>query len=153
MGHASSIALGMALGSNNGSAADCCDAVCIDGDGALLMHMGSMSTIGNSELKNYKHILINNACHDSVGGQPTNAYKTDFVSIANACGYKKSMSLSGSEEIADAIKSLHEEEGPIFIEIMTNSGAAKNLSRPKSPPEQNKHDFMVFVDKVKTKTK
>eukprot|EP00483_Globobulimina_turgida_P008357 UN08374 len=150
MGHASSIALGMALGSNcNGS--NCCDTVCIDGDGACLMHMGSMSTIGNSGLKNYKHILINNACHDSVGVQPTNAWKTDFVSIAKSCGYKKSISVSTEEEIVDAIASLHEEEGPMFVEIATNAGAAKNLSRPKSTPEQNKHAFMVFVEKTKAK--
>ena len=64
--------------------------VCLDGDGAVLMHMGALATIGQSEVPNFKHIIINNGCHDSVGGQPTDALSEtfDFLAIATACGYK-----------------------------------------------------------------
>ena len=143
MGCASSIALGMALSERQR------DIVCIDGDGAALMHLGAMSMIGNSECLNMKHILINNGCHDSVGSQSTNAVKTDFVSIAKSCGYKKFKSVSKKEEIIREIQMLHNENGPYFLEIKTNHGVDKKLSRPKASPKQNKHDFMSFIDKTK----
>lgn len=62
----------------------------MDGDGAALMHMGAFATIGQTEVPNFKHILINNGCHDSVGGQPTSALSDtfDFLGVAKACGYK-----------------------------------------------------------------
>lgn len=62
---------------------------CLDGDGAALMHMGNMSTVGQEEPKNFKHIILNNGAHDSVGGQPTFAAdgKFSFTDIAKACGY------------------------------------------------------------------
>ena len=150
MGHASSIALGMAqsmqINGNNGNG-DLRDIICIDGDGALLMHMGALSNVGNSNLTNYKHILINNGCHDSVGGQPTDGFRTDFVKIAKACGYRKCVSVQTKDEITKAIKELNNEQGPYFLEIKTIPGANKNLSRPSSTPAQNKHDFMSFVSK------
>jgi len=151
MGHSSSIAMGMAHSEHIvNKQGDKRDVVCIDGDGALLMHMGTMSMIGNSELKNIKHILINNGCHDSVGSQPTDALKTDFVAVAKNCGYKKYKTISKKEDIVKEIQNLHNEEGPYFLEIKTNHGVAKNLSRPKTQPHQNKHDFMSFIDKTKT---
>jgi len=140
MGHASSIALGLAHSNPMR------DVICIDGDGALLMHMGSMTLTGNSKLKNMKHILINNGCHDSVGQQPSHGFITDFVQIAKACGYKTSESVKTKDEIIKALQKLNETEGPCFLEIITKPGAAGNLSRPKSTPKQNKHDFMSFID-------
>eukprot|EP01083_Nonionella_stella_P050324 133857_1 len=142
MGHASAIALGIAESTFTDR-----DIVCIDGDGALLMHMGALSMIGNSGAKNIKHILINNGCHDSVGGQPTD--RVDFVQIAQACGYKHAKSVENEEEITEAIRALHDAEGPYFLEIHTNYGADKNLSRPKATPARNKHDFMSFIDKTR----
>ncbi|CAJ1439165.1 unnamed protein product [Effrenium voratum] len=82
MGHCSSIALGVALARPQ-------EVLCIDGDGAGLMHMGAFATIGNSGLRNFKHVLINNAVHDSVGGQPTGSVNIDFPGVARACGYKE----------------------------------------------------------------
>lgn len=146
MGHASAIALGMA----QSCAADTArNVVCIDGDGALLMHLGTMSLVGHSRLSNMKHVLINNGCHDSVGGQPTTTSNTDFVAIAKACGYKHCVSVSNKDDVIAAVQDMDKaSEGPYFLEINTKPGASKNLARPKSTPLQNKHDFMTFINKT-----
>lgn len=82
MGHASSIAMGLALAKPSKSV------ICLDGDGAFIMHMGAAAQIGPRVLPNFKHILLNNGAHDSVGGQPTVGANIDFAEIARACGYK-----------------------------------------------------------------
>lgn len=63
---------------------------CLDGDGAALMHMGALATIGQRDVPNFKHVLLNNGCHDSVGGQPTcgRSDSFNFLGVAKACGYK-----------------------------------------------------------------
>ena len=81
MGHASQIALGIALRRKNKKV------YCFDGDGAVLMHMGALTTIGTSRAVNYIHIVFNNGAHDSVGGQPTVGLKVNLSKIASACGY------------------------------------------------------------------
>merc|ERR1719449_473456 len=99
MGHCSSIALGLAV-----SKADR-EVLCIDGDGAALMHMGALVTAGQSGLRNFKHVLINNAVHDSVGGQPTGCHNVDFPTIVRACGYKHAACVSYESDIeAELIK-------------------------------------------------
>ena len=140
MGHASVIALGIAI------AKPTRQVFCLDGDGAMLMHMGSMATIGRSvPCSNFKHILINNGSHDSVGGQPTRGFDVDFGSIAKAAGYKHVFKAKTADEIAEAMKKLREVEGPAFLEVYVNKGARKNLGRPKSTPIQNKTEFMRFL--------
>ena len=109
------------------------------------MHMGSMATIGTHAPPNFKHILINNGSHDSVGGQPTRGFDIHFTSIAQACGYKQVWRVSGQEEIGEAMVKLRECEGPALLEVLVNKGARKNLGRPKSSPIQNKNDFMDFL--------
>jgi phosphonopyruvate decarboxylase len=135
MGHANQIALGIALNSKR-------KVVCIDGDGAVLMHMGSLAIIGNSIVPNYIHIVINNGAHDSVGGQPTIAFNINLVEIAKASGYKYSVSISTTEEIKSTFKFVNTIEGPIFIEIKTNKGARTNLGRPTKTPKENKTGLM-----------
>ena len=81
MGHASQIALGIAINKRNTKV------YCLDGDGALIMHMGGMAIIGNQNVNNYVHIVINNGAHDSVGGQKTVVLDIDLLKIAKACGY------------------------------------------------------------------
>jgi phosphonopyruvate decarboxylase len=140
MGHASVIALGIAI------AKPTRQVFCLDGDGAMLMHMGSMATIGRTvPCSNFKHILVNNGSHDSVGGQPTRGFDVDFCSIATAAGYKHVFKAKTSAEITEAMKKLREVEGPAFLEIYVNKGARKNLGRPKSTPIQNKTEFMRFL--------
>ena len=140
MGHASAIALGVALKKPSRQV------LCLDGDGALLMHMGTMCSIGTSGASNLKHIVINNGAHDSVGGQPTAGFKVDFPAIARASGYKTVLSATTAEEIGAAMTKLRDAPGPSMLEIKVNKGARKNLGRPKTTPVQNKIEFMSFLD-------
>eukprot|EP00933_Yihiella_yeosuensis_P031262 TRINITY_DN2480_c0_g1_i1.p1 TRINITY_DN2480_c0_g1~~TRINITY_DN2480_c0_g1_i1.p1 ORF type:complete len:482 (-),score=105.03 TRINITY_DN2480_c0_g1_i1:363-1757(-) len=139
MGHCSSIALGVSIAKPKETI------LCIDGDGAALMHMGAFGTAGKLGLKNFKHILINNAVHDSVGGQPTGGNNLDFVSIAQACGYKEAKKASSSEEIKAALKELKESEGPYFLELFSLPGARLDLGRPTTSTYQNKDAFMQLL--------
>jgi len=140
MGHCSSIALGIAM-----SRRDNQQVLCVDGDGAAMMHMGSFATIGTSGTKNFKHILINNAIHDSVGGQPTGADKLNFCAIAMACGYRSSAVASSPEEINAALEKLQSEEGPCFLEVRALPGARADLGRPTTTTVQNKEAFMGML--------
>ncbi|EDO39637.1 predicted protein [Nematostella vectensis] len=141
MGHASAIALGIAKFRPKRQV------FCLDGDGAVLMHMGALSTVGSEGSANLKHIIINNGCHDSVGGQPTDAANENFsfTAIASACGYKTVMEASEPADIAAKVKTMREMEGPVLLEIKCNKGGRKNLGRPTRTPKQNKKDFMHFL--------
>lgn len=116
MGHASAIALGIALSKPSKQV------FTIDGDGAALMHMGNMATIGTTcKPLNYKHILINNGSHDSVGGQPTRGFDVDFCQIAKGCGYRNVNTVTKAEDIAPAVKALRSSQGPSFLEVRLSS--------------------------------
>jgi len=141
MGHASQIALGIALSNKDK------DVYCIDGDGALLMHLGGLAIIGNAEPKNFRHILINNGAHDSVGGQETVGFKIDTLAIAKACGYKQCYSCSSKEELLNLSEKITTVEGPVLLEIKVKKGARKDLGRPTTTPIENKEAFMEFLDK------
>ena len=141
MGHASQIALGIALSNKDK------DVYCIDGDGALLMHLGGLAIIGNQEPKNFRHILINNGAHDSVGGQETVGFKIDTLAIAKACGYKECYSCSSKEELLNLSEKITNVEGPVLLEIKVKKGARKDLGRPTTTPIENKEAFMEFLDK------
>ena len=136
MGHASSIALGIALNQPQRQM------VCLDGDGAFLMHMGAAAIIGDLACPNFLHVLLNNQAHESVGGQPTVAGRVDFRAIALACGYKSYAAARSVEEIRAAIDSLSSKAGPHFLEIHLWKGARKDLGRPASTPEENKAAVM-----------
>lgn len=135
MGHSSQIALGIALNAPNRTVC------CIDGDGAVLMHTGSMSTIGTQSPCNYIHIMINNGVHDSVGGQPLVSRSVDLRAVAEAMGYKKSITVDSSDalryEIEQSVNS-----GPVFIQVMVHTGNRADLGRPKSTPKENKLALM-----------
>jgi phosphonopyruvate decarboxylase len=137
MGHSSQIALGIALRKPDR------DIYCFDGDGAVLMHMGSLAIIGSQKPANFKHIVFNNGAHDSVGGQPTVAHNIDLPAIARACGYNRVLRAETSEEIRDQMKFLKESEGPSLLEIKVNKGARKDLGRPTTTPVENKTAFMA----------
>jgi phosphonopyruvate decarboxylase len=145
MGHCSSIALGMAL-SLDEDASSGGSVLCIDGDGACMMHMGSMVTAGQSQAKNFKHLLINNGMHDSVGGQPSKGFEVDMVSIAKACGYAQARSVSSRDEIYEAMAELASTtNGPTFLEVKVKGGSRPNLGRPTRTPIQNKQDYMKNI--------
>jgi phosphonopyruvate decarboxylase len=139
MGHASQIALGIAL------AQPARAVYCLDGDGAALMHMGSLGIAGCSGAGNFKHILINNGAHDSVGGQPTVGFAVDFPAIAAACGYRWVRSTNVAETLEAVLQELGQAPGPALLEIRVNKGARKNLGRPSSSPVDNKAEFMQFL--------
>lgn len=141
MGHASQIALGIA-GSRPRR-----PVLCLDGDGAVLMHMGALAIAGQSGLGNFKHIVLNNGAHDSVGGMPTVGRAVDFPAIARACGYRYAASAGSADTLASAVLQLLEVRGPAFLEISVACGARKDLGRPSSTPAENKRAFMRQLER------
>ncbi len=140
MGHASQIALGIALQKPERSI------YCLDGDGALLMHMGALAINGTSKARNLKHIILNNGAHDSVGGQPTVGLSIDLLSVAHAVGYKYAVRAQTRTELHSSLRILKDSIGPSLLEIRVRRGARKELGRPATTPAQNKTVFMDFVE-------
>ena len=139
MGHASQIALGIALEKQDRRV------WCFDGDGASIMHMGSMAIVASKAPQNYVHVVFNNGAHDSVGGQPTVGLKIDLPAIAKAVGYKSVYSVSTPEELQQQLTQLG--EAPVFIEVKVKKGKRKDLGRPTTTPVQNKEALMNFLKK------
>ena len=144
MGHASQIALGIALAKQDRNV------WCFDGDGASIMHMGSMAIVANKAPKNYIHVVFNNGAHDSVGGQPTVGLKIDLPAIAKAVGYSLVFSVDNKEDLQKVLSSLLSplsSEGATFIEVKVRKGNRKDLGRPTTTPIQNKEALMDFLKK------
>jgi len=141
MGHASQIALGIALQRPERKI------FCFDGDGAAIMHLGSWGIIGQTGATNYHHIVFNNGAHDSVGGQPTVGLQINFRAIASACGYKTTLSISTRNELKEVMTHLDKYDKPLLLEIKVRKGARKNLGRPTTPPHENKENLMRFLRK------
>jgi phosphonopyruvate decarboxylase len=134
MGHASQIALGLVQRDRH--------VFCLDGDGAALMHLGSLAIIGTQWAKTLKHVVINNGAHDSVGGQPTAAARIDLPAIARACGYLSADVATTAEETRQAVRRLRESDGPAFLEIRVASQPHTDAGRPTTTPVENKAAFM-----------
>lgn len=143
MGHASSIALGIA------SQKPGTKVWCVDGDGALIMHMGAMAVLGKIKPKNFVHIVINNEAHESVGGMPTAGSTCDFAAVARACGYPAAVSVSDALGLDEALKKAKEGSELSFIEIKSAIGARADLGRPTTTPQQNKEAFMAHLAGLK----
>ena len=145
MGHASQIALGIALAQPERRV------WCFDGDGATIMHMGSMAIVGDKAPKNYVHVVFNNGAHDSVGGQPTVGLKIDLSAIAKAVGYKATISVDSKSELEKELSTLNSQlstvGGPILLEVKVKKGNRKDLGRPTTTPIQNKEALMDFLQK------
>ena len=141
MGHSSQIALAIANEKINNNV------YCIDGDGSVIMHAGSLGIIGSNGKSNFKHIVVNNGAHDSVGGQPTIGYNVDFGKLALELGYKSYFSCSDSESLISKLKNLKSQKGPVLLEIKVRKGSRKDLGRPTRTPIENKLDFMKFLNK------
>ena len=123
MGHASSVALGYSLFSKNKT-------VCIDGDGSLLMHLGSMKSAGTFASKNFKYILLNNNSHDSVGGQNTYASEIDFKEFSKSIGFKKFYSVKNQYNLKKKIKIFLSHNDLSFLEVKVANSKIKKLPRP-----------------------
>lgn len=140
MGHASMIALGIAEKRPDKKI------VCIDGDGAALMHMGALPFIAARGPKNFYHIVINNMAHESVGAMPTGCQKASFAGIAAAAGYRKANTLETPEAVTQIGSLVKTEEGPVLFEIPVSLGARSDLGRPKESARENKEHFMEFLE-------
>lgn len=139
MGHSSSIALGVALNKPDSKV------WCIDGDGAALMHMGSMAVIGANSPENLVHIVINNGAHETVGGMPTVAGKINLVEIALACGYNRAVCVDNFENLDKQLKIAKSGKELTFIEVCCSLGARADLGRPTTTAIQNKQNFMKYI--------
>lgn len=140
MGHASQIALGMALQHPERKV------YCFDGDGACIMHMGNMAIVGSKHPENYVHVIFNNGAHDSVGGQPTVGHEIDLVEIARAMHYDEAVRVVTSEQLKEALGN-GLTGGTKLIEVRVKKGNRKDLGRPTTTPIQNKEALMEFLKK------
>ena len=141
MGHASQIALGIALAQPERRV------WCFDGDGAAIMHMGSMAIVANKAPKNYVHVVFNNGAHDSGGGLPTVGLKIDLPAVAKAVGYKATYSVDSKADLESVLVKVNSFESPALLEIKVKKGNRKDLGRPTTTPIQNKEALMQFLKK------
>lgn len=139
MGHASQIALGIALEKTDRRV------WCFDGDGAALMHLGSVAIIADKAPENFVHVIFNNGAHDSVGGQPTVGLKVNLAGIAKAAGYKDAVSVTTAEDLGSVLKVLKTMRGPVLLEVRVHRGNRKDLGRPTTTPIQNRDALMEFM--------
>lgn len=140
MGHANHIALGLKIKSEE-------KVIVLDGDGALLMQMGSLPTIAHHVKNNFIHIVINNGSHESVGGQPTEGFFADCCAVAQACGYQETVCISNDIELNDWLQNGLHSTALQFVEIRTNKISRDDLGRPAGEPEEWKNNLMNALHK------
>jgi len=140
MGHANHVAMGLKIQSDE-------KVIVLDGDGALLMQMGSLPTIAHHVKNNFIHIVINNGCHESVGGQPTEGFFADCCAVAKACGYKETVCIGNEDELNDWLKNGLHSTALQFVEIRTNKNSRDDLGRPAGEPVEWKNNLMNTLRK------
>ncbi|MBQ4424231.1 MAG: phosphonopyruvate decarboxylase [Lachnospiraceae bacterium] len=122
MGHASSVALGIALARPDRRV------VVLDGDSAAIMHLGALTMISKLSAPNFLHIVLNNGAHESVGGQPSAGHRIDFTAIARACGYATAdKAVETKEELIAALKQLKDCGRAAFIDCRIHKGLSRKL--------------------------
>jgi len=142
MGHCSQIALGISMVHKS------LPVYCIDGEGSLLMHMGSLAINGDYASDYFTHIVINNGVHDSVGGQPNSAQQMDIGKMASASGYKFSYSVEGEKGLIQALEEVKKHRGSSMLEIRVKPGSRKDLGRPTLSPKTNKEELMKYLSQI-----
>lgn len=142
MGHSSSIALGIAVNKPDTKV------WCVDGDGAVLMHMGAMAVLGANAPENMVHIIINNEAHETVGGMPTVAGKINLVDIAKACGYPKAVCVDNFDDLDRELELAKKRNELSLIEVRCSIGARDNLGRPTTTALENKQNFMEYLSTI-----
>lgn len=143
MGHANMIAYQLAKRKESRRV------ICVDGDGALLMHMGSLAVLGKNPIKNLVHICLNNEAHESVGGMPTGAVGISYSDIAKSCGYVKVYCVKEEGELLEALAEIRTSNEITFLEIDVAISSRLDLGRPKEAAEENKTEFMRYQSDVK----
>ncbi len=141
MGHASQIALGIALQKPDRRV------YCFDGDGASIMHMGNMAIAASMKCRNFVHVVFNNGAHDSVGGQPTVGLKIDLCGVAGSVGYAATYSVDTMDALESVLAEIGSVDGPVFLQVCVRKGNRKDLGRPTTTPVQNKEALMAFLNK------
>ena len=141
MGHASQIALSIAIQKKENRV------FCIDGDGSVIMHMGSLPIIGNQKCRNFKHIVFNNGCHESVGGQPTVGFNVNLTDIAKASNYDYVISVENTQDFKKYFEDAMVSKGSVFFEIKIKPSHRPDLGRPSTSPEDNKSAMMKSLTK------
>lgn len=141
MGCLASIGLGIALENPNRKI------FVLDGDGGLLMKMGTLSTVGFYQPKNLIHICFDNNQYESTGGQQTASPGKNFTVIANACGYKSVNAIDNLEDFKTLVNNIDQFENPHFIHIKIPAGTVDGLNRPSASPEEMKQTIMDFLKK------
>lgn len=139
MGHASMIALGIAKKRPEEKI------MCIDGDGAALMHMGALAFISSQSPENFVHIIINNQSHESVGAMPTGCQKVNFSELAKNVGYSWTIRVSTLEELTKVLHNIDEQRGPILVEVLVSLDSRADLGRPRESARENKEAFMEYI--------
>lgn len=139
MGHASSIALGIALEKPHRRV------WCLDGDGAALMHLGTLAVMGQQQPKNLIHIVMNNGAHETVGGMPVNGGAMLLSPFAEAAGYPLVLQARDEESLRSALTTAKAAQCLAFIEVHCALGARADLGRPTTTPLQNRNAFMAFL--------
>jgi len=139
MGHASAIAAAIALARPERQV------FCLDGDGAYVMHMGSVAVQGQLATPNFKHVILNNGCHDSVGGQPTVGLACDLTAVARSCGYTTVDHVADEHGLTEAVRLLRSIAGPALLEIHVLPGSRPDVRRPSASPRENKEAFLRFL--------
>lgn len=139
MGHASSIAMGLALAHSDRLV------VCLDGDAAAIMHLGALTTISKYNLPNLLHLVLNNGAHESVGGQASCGHMIDFATIARGCGYRAKAAESAAELI-DCVSEYKDKATASFIDVRIRQGMRDVL-----PPLKINHNKLIsdFMSKNK----
>jgi phosphonopyruvate decarboxylase len=138
MGYANAIAHGIAQAVSH-------RVFILDGDGAVIMHLGNLSTIGALKPKNLVHIVLDNGAYDSTGGQETVSSTMDFIQIANGMGYRYIFRCSATSEFIDVLQNLPV-SGPIFIYVKIRQGSIPELGRPSLCPNQVARRLRGFIE-------
>jgi phosphonopyruvate decarboxylase len=144
MGHASSIALGVAMNERDR------EVWCLDGDGAALMHLGTLAVIADHAPPTFFHVVFNNGVHDSVGGQPTSIGVVDLATTARALGYRGTASTASLDEVPALVSSLRETGGPALLELRVRPGNRPGIGRPTRTPAESKRAFMAELGASQT---
>lgn len=140
MGHSSMIALSIALNKKDKRI------FCFDGDGAVLMHMGSLALVGSKSPRNYYHVLFNNCAHETVGGLPTIMGDINIAEVALNCGYTNVYHASGKEELESVLEKFLSDNGPVLLIVDVSIGSRSDLGRPTTTPIENKNAFMKKLE-------
>ncbi len=140
MGYASAIGLGISL-LHKGKI------IILDGDGAMLMHLGNLTTIGHYLPSRYYHICIDNQSHESTGGQPTVSETVKFPQIAQSVGYRAIYRAETQTELEQILPTFFQADSPALLVIHVKPGSRANLGRPTTTPQENKLAFQQHLQK------